>query len=797
MKTYHTSSNDKINILDLIKDCVSIEQVVDDLNLISQYNLTRTGENLMGDCPTGHESTNHQCFGINTDKGFFYCFHCGETGDIIDLVRITKGAEFKDALRWLVERYKPEDLAALDNMQYSMNAETQQFYRNALLYEEVTRYGKQLLYEPMAKSALDALLTRGYSEENLCRTEWIYWPVEANIRSHLEQKYPHLAQSILRLSLSGYTGDKFRLAFPYRNRRRQITGFLKRSTNRAGEDGKRWDSTKGLDKSDLFGLYNIAKTDTVIIVEGYPDALYLPTLGLDNVVAVGQGMLSEKHLEGLAVKRIQKVIISFDNDPPKADGEITGVKNTERAVELLTQAGYEVFVVDPSSLTPHKDPDELVTAKGIDAFVPLLKNAEFGGTFAVRQILNRHDLDTALGKEDALQEALKTVEKVRQPLAVKEMMDLVSSHLQLPSEMLEVHFSEYRERKATESLRSESLKIVKGILQKIEREDPREAMASLGEEVKKQLLDYGRSRSIPDEPLDAFLRRKQQQDKERTAGDLLGYKLSKFDSLTRELSGLQGGLYILGAYPNVGKTALMVSMMIDLLKSNDDVSVAFFSMDDNRETIINRCLAFLTDSEINTVQHVQTDPIKKRHLDEAYDFLFDYTRSGRLLMRDTSEITSMDDIEIEVRQHPSVRKLAVFIDGLYNVTVDGTYNSIREENISRANAAKLLSKQFSIPVLTSAELRKKVSGEGRNSPPTMHDIMESGKYAYNADVVFLLYPQDQEQYDVQTLPYMTLKFAKNKLSSFRGEIGLQFSRAKSKFIELPTRTTFYNIMESN
>ena len=105
-----------------------------------------------------------------------------------------------------------------------------------------------------------------------------------------------------------------------------ITGLLKRSTNPKGEnittyDGKeykdqRWDSTAGTNKDDLFGLdkINIVSNekeneekkkiiDTLIILEGYPDAIYLPTLGLNNVVAIGQGVLGEKHLNGLKSQR--------------------------------------------------------------------------------------------------------------------------------------------------------------------------------------------------------------------------------------------------------------------------------------------------------------------------------------------------------------------------------------------------------------------------------------------------------------------------------------------------------------
>ena len=95
--------------------------------------------------------------------------------------------------------------------------------------------------------------------------------------------------------------------------------------------------------------------------------MYLPALGLKNVVAVGQGILSESHLKGLRENKIKKVIISFDNDPPKEDGIITGRENTIKAVELLNEhTDIDVYVIDPLLFGSCKDPDELVKAKGID-----------------------------------------------------------------------------------------------------------------------------------------------------------------------------------------------------------------------------------------------------------------------------------------------------------------------------------------------------------------------------------------------------------------------------------------------
>jgi len=55
-----------------------------------------------------------------------------------------------------------------------------------------------------------------------------------------------------------------------------------------GRKDARWYSTTGLTKESLYKLHRFRSVDTLIVVEGYLDALYLSEFGLP-VVAVGKG----------------------------------------------------------------------------------------------------------------------------------------------------------------------------------------------------------------------------------------------------------------------------------------------------------------------------------------------------------------------------------------------------------------------------------------------------------------------------------------------------------------------------
>lgn len=347
---------------DIIKDSVTIGQIAD------YYGLPD-----LGPCPTGHFSTGKKCFGINHRDNLYQCFNCGIFGNVISLVMLMEKMDFKDALKWLTEQYRPDLLPHIDKAKEPSPEEREQSERG-ILYNLVYEYGKKRLYEdPRGKSVLDYLVKeRGYSLENLRQTDWIFFPREGEIRKHFAVTYPEagkeLSTRIGNLPLIGQFGDDFsRLAFPYRDRQGTITGFIKRAT-RKRVDGQRYDSTPGIAKADLFCIHRCKGKKDLLMVEGYPDALYLPTLGLDNIVAVGQGGFSKGYLDGLEAFGIRSVTIAFNNDEVSPG-------NTEKAIDLLEDAGIRVYVLDPHLIAPHKDPDEYVKGEGIEAFKSLLEKA--------------------------------------------------------------------------------------------------------------------------------------------------------------------------------------------------------------------------------------------------------------------------------------------------------------------------------------------------------------------------------------------------------------------------------------
>ena len=104
------------------------------------------------------------------------------------------------------------------------------------------------------------------------------------------------------------------------------------------EKTHRWSYTSGLKKDDPFNIYRCRQEKQLILVEGLPDAAYLPSLGIKNIAATGQGELSAKHIESLKIYEIESVVIVFDNDAKDSKGEIGSI---EKAKKSRRTAGEE------------------------------------------------------------------------------------------------------------------------------------------------------------------------------------------------------------------------------------------------------------------------------------------------------------------------------------------------------------------------------------------------------------------------------------------------------------------------
>ena len=760
---------------------------IQDVANILGLKLTKTGNSLQGDCPTGHPSSNHRCFSINTDQNYFHCFSCGKAGDVISLVELVNDHDFKEASSWLGREFNISIPESIEDK----GRHNEAFYSRATMYEEIFQYGKYLLYQADGGEARQYLLQhRGYaSEEQLRQTEWIFLPPDDRLQYHLRNKFPELSDKISKIKFDIFKESPYWAALPYRDRDGLITGIIQRALDPKGYNLTKKDtgvkfaevrywSTFKTSKHDLFNLNRCRNQETLLILEGYPDAILFPTFGLKNVVAVGQGIFSDTHIEGLNEFGVRNVIISFDNDPPKKDGRIIGLENTINVTKkLLTKTRLNAFVIDPSLLTPHKDPDEYFRANGIEAYRLLMANAQSGAKWLACKIASKYDLQVDLERQKAIDEIGDLSSKIKNRISSEDLIVESANILGIDIDALTSHIRDYHERIQRAAI-SDKFKKLTAKAEDLRRADDLEGASKLieteGVELKNELF---KTKIDPMTPLSDRLMKKYEQERNREAG-LLGYPLTKFKNLCEHIDGLQPGLYLIGAETNVGKTALLTNIALDLIETNPRVRVLYFSLDDSWSVITNRFLSILTELELNQVQRKQASEGNARNIKVAYERLCSLSDSGRLHIKDLSEVTNFNQAEAALRELYEEGNLAVFIDGLYNLEVDNNGGGIRETNIERANKLKLLVDTYAIPLICTAELRKKTKEEGKDKPPTVNDLMETGKFGYNANIVWLLFPDNYKDSKEQDQPMIKLDYAKNKLSHYKDYQCLIFEKKK-------------------
>jgi len=99
---------------------ITIEQVVDKLGLVGKFGMTRTGNSLQGDCPAGHDSTNHKCFSVDL-RITCIMLQLWRIGDMIRSSSWPRD-QISRPLNWLIDTLAPDLRTQLELNQEGLTA---------------------------------------------------------------------------------------------------------------------------------------------------------------------------------------------------------------------------------------------------------------------------------------------------------------------------------------------------------------------------------------------------------------------------------------------------------------------------------------------------------------------------------------------------------------------------------------------------------------------------------------------------------------------------------------------------
>ena len=370
---------------EIIEEVRSRNDIVD---LISTYvPLKKKGSSYFGLCPFHNEKS--PSFSVSRDKQMYYCFGCGAGGNVFTFLMEYENFSFPEALKYLAER------AGMELPEEELNEEAKRAMDEKARLREMNKlsanYFYYLLHSKRGQKGLAYLKDRGITDATIKHFGLGYADIyNDDLYRFLKSKGysdEDLKDSAL-VTIDERRGgsDKFwnRVMFPIMDVNNRVIGFGGRVMGDGSPKYLNSKETKLFDKSrNLYGL-NFARSSRkkeIILCEGYMDVISMHQAGFTNAVAALGTAFTSGH--GTLLKRYtENVILSFDSDE-------AGQRAILRAIPILKEAGLTVRVLD---LTPYKDPDEFIKAKGAAEFSKLLVNAVHYISFEIACIQRKYNL---------------------------------------------------------------------------------------------------------------------------------------------------------------------------------------------------------------------------------------------------------------------------------------------------------------------------------------------------------------------------------------------------------------------
>lgn len=257
-----------------------------------------------------------------------------------------------------------------------------------------------------------------------------------------------------------------------------------------------------------------------------------------------------------------------------------------------------------------------------------------------------------------------------------------------------------------------------------------------------------------------------------TPGFKTGYV--KLDDITGGLKPCE--LTVIAARPSVGKSALALNMAMNIGQA--DVPVAFMSVEMGRNALGERALARESGINGTTLHHPKRLGEAAKETMRAAVKQFEVAKN--IIIDDCDSLT-IERIEAKARclvNRHHVRVL--FVDYLQLVQAEG---DSRVEAVGKISGGlKAIAKRMNLAVVAMSQLNRQAETRD-DKRPRLADLRESGSIEQDADLVLLLYREDQaKQDDRRHQPTGTAEVivAKNRCGP-TGKVELGFDASTSSF----------------
>ena len=267
----------------------------------------------------------------------------------------------------------------------------------------------------------------------------------------------------------------------------------------------------------------------------------------------------------------------------------------------------------------------------------------------------------------------------------------------------------------------------------------------------------------------------------KTAGKLRGTPTGFID-LDKILGGLQkSDLVILAARPAMGKTSLALDIARNVaVLANQPVGL--FSLEMSKDQLADRLLASLANINLWNLRNGKLTPDDYSRLQHAMGSLAD----SPLYIDDAGSVNILQ-IRAMARRLQATKGLSlIVIDYLQLMEPMNRFASPVQQVTENSRALKMLAKELNIPVLVLSQLSRAVE-QRTPSIPKLSDLRESGAIEQDADVVLMIYREDQYTENSLNPDVGKVIIGKHR-NGPTGEVSLFFDKNRASFRNLDTNT---------
>lgn len=413
---------------DLIEEIRSKNDVVD---VISSYvKLKKQGATYFGLCPFHNEKS--PSFSVTPGKQMYYCFGCGEGGNVYSFIMKYENFSFLEAVKMLADRAG----VALPEAEYSEEDRRKADLKANLLEinKKAAMYFHHQLKTEKGQIGKQYLTKRGLDEETIVRFGLGYSNKTSDDLYRYMKTFGYSDEILKESGLFSFsekgTYDKFwnRVMFPILDINSRVIGFGGRVMGEGEPKYLNSPETKIFEKSrNLYGMNyaRISRKSYLLICEGYMDVIALHRAGFTNAVAALGTAFTDQH--AMLIKRyVKEVVLTFDSDG-------AGRKAALRAIPILKRAGIAMKVLD---MTPYKDPDEFIKNMGAEEYQKRIDNAMNSFLFEIKMMQEGYDLSDPHAKAEFYNRVAEKLLEFPDELERNVYIEAVSREFMIPQDSL-------------------------------------------------------------------------------------------------------------------------------------------------------------------------------------------------------------------------------------------------------------------------------------------------------------------------------------------------------------------------